>query len=101
MMTFNRYLEERNMVRVGSVSVFANRSKQYGDKSVQDFNTGKQVITPVQGKVAVDKRLDRIERVLGHMLNGLINQRHQIGNHVGVSTSGHIFSTKLLKRKRP
>lgn len=101
MLTFKQYLIERNMVGVGSVLVFANRSKQYGDKSVRDFNSGKRVITPVQSKMGVDKRFDRIEKVLGHVLNGLINQRHQIGNHVAVSTSGHVFSSSLLKRKRP
>ena len=99
-MRFSQYLEERNIARAGAVTVFATKSKQYGDRSQQDFQSARSILQPELANPTVDKRLKRIERVLDKLLSGMSNQRKQIGNHVAVSTSGHILASNLLKRSR-
>jgi cytochrome P450 len=99
MMTFQEFLTERNLARAGAVTVFAIKSKQYGDRSQQDFQTARSYLTPKLTDATPDQRLKRIEKVLDKLLSGMINQRRQIGSHVGVSTSGHMFASNLLKKR--
>ena len=99
MMGFREFLEERNLARAGAVTIFAAKSKQFGDKSKQDFDSARSLLAPALPDKKSEERLKRIEKVLDKLLSGLSNQRQQIGNHVAVSTSGHLLASNLLKRR--
>lgn len=97
-MSFRQFLGEGPVIRTGSITALSTQSKRYGDRSVIDFKSGKGVLIGSKGETSIDDRLDRIEKSLGHLLDGLINQRKQIGGHVGVSTVGHLLARKSNKR---
>ena len=99
MMGFREFLAERNLARAGAVTIYAGRARQYGEKSKQDFQSGRSLLAPTLPDNKSEERLKRIEKVLDKLLSGMINQRQQIGNHVAVSTSGHLFASDLLKRR--
>ena len=98
MMSFRQFLSEGPVIRTGSITALSTQSQKYGDRSVLDFKSGKGVLSGTQNQTSIDDRLIRIEKSLDHLLDGLINQRKQIGSHVGVSTVGHLLSRKSHKR---
>ena len=91
-------LEER-LIRTGAIATYGARSRKEGDASVRAFKQGQQVLRKGSVDMNVEDRLKRIEQSLGHLLDGLIKQREQIGAGVAVDVAGHMLMAKSAKKR--
>ena len=91
-------LEER-LLRTGALATYAARSRKEGDDSVRAFKQGQQALRKGGPDVALEDRVKRIEQALGHLFDGLIAQRQQIGAGVAVDVVGHSLAAKKHNRR--
>lgn len=90
MITFKEYrsnAEDLNegWVRKGLGLAYSRASKTHGDKATQDFTSMKRRLTPSLPKDAdYPERIDRIEKSLVDLSDGMINLRKQIGSLVAM-----------------
>lgn len=97
-MTEQKELEERLLLRRGAIAVYGARSKKEGEDSVRAFQRGQQELQKGGPDVDIEDRVKRIEQSLGHLFDGLIAQRQQIGAGVAVDVVGHGLATKRNNR---
>ena len=98
-------LNEFRMIRAGTAMVFASRSKQAGDRSVQHAKKGQSHLDRIRKDDPTEKTLDHISEAMDEMFEAIIDQRSQIGNLVGISLASVLISersgkdlTKILKQ---
>ena len=48
---------------------------------------------------SVEERLERIEKSLDSLFDGLIKQRKQVGAGVAVNVAGHMLAAKARKKR--
>ena len=98
-------LNEFRMIRAGTAMVFASRSKQAGDRSVQHAKKGQSHLGRIKKDQPTEETLDHISEALDEMFEALIDQRSQIGHLVGISLASVLISersgkdlTKIVKQ---
>jgi len=92
---FRQYIHERSMdeavVRKGAVVTYAAQGRAHGDRATQHYREAKRLLTiNMKGKDS-DEKIDLIMTAIGHMADGMISTRQQIG-----SVSAQITSLSLL-----
>lgn len=101
MKTFTEFLGEQQqidegIIRSGSIATFAARSAAAGKKADQAYRDGLSALENTTTSGDFDKRLDRLEVAFKSLLQGLMHQRQQTGNHVTLDVLGHTIG----RRKR-
>ena len=91
-------LEER-LLRTGAIATYGARSRKEGEDSVRAFKQGQQALKGGSHEQTVEERLERIERALDALFDGLIKQRQQIGAGVAVDVAGHGLAAKARKKR--
>ena len=90
-------LNEFRMIRAGTAMVFASRSKQSGDRSVQHAKKGQSHLSRSKKDDPPEEKMDHIADALDEMFETLIDQRSQIGNLVGISLASVLISERSGK----
>ena len=101
-------LEEVRFLRGASALVFASKSKQSGDKVVQNANRGKQNLKRVKRpNIETDEKIELLSEAIEDLFDTQIELRKQIGNLVGVALTSALISersnkelTKMMKQSR-
>ena len=76
-------------MRTGAVTAYAAKSRKEGDDAVRAYRRSKQALRKGGSDVTTEERLERMEKALDHLLDGLIKQRQQIGSGVAIDVAGH------------
>jgi hypothetical protein len=103
MQPFDEYLDEQEqldegIIRSGTVATFAARSAADGKKVENACKKGLSVLSSPSDRDDTAERLDRINAALKAILDGLLHQQRQIGNHVALNTIGHTASQSKKRR---
>ena len=104
MMSFSEHaneqaqLEER-LLRTGALATYAAQSRKEGDASERAFKQGQQALKGGSHEKTVEERLERIEKALDALFDGLIAQREQIGAGIAVDVAGHMLTAKAQKKR--
>lgn len=80
-------LQESRLIRKGLGLTFSSASRGHGNKSVQHFKNSQQELSrmvPATDKDNLEVRMNKIEKGLVEMSEGLISIRHQIGSLVSM-----------------
>ena len=77
-------LDESRLVRKGLGLMYSGKSKSFGDKSVRHFQKMKQEVQRSFPDDDPVKRLERLEKGLVELSDGLTNMRYQIGSLVSM-----------------
>mgnify|MGYP000195883061 CR=1 FL=1 len=98
-------LDEIRILRGASALVFAQKSKQSGDKATQHSNEGKSILNRFKQDMTTDDRVELLQSALVKMFDTQIELRKQIGNLVGVALTSALISersnkelTKIMKQ---
>lgn len=94
MMRFKEFRQkqlEENLLRSGSVGVFAGKAKQHGDAAAKDFEKAKRKVLPLKSEPKTDNKLDLLADMLAELLNGMIETRKQIGAVSAQVTASTVF----------
>ena len=92
-------LLEEGIIRTGAIMSYGAQSRKAGDDAVRAFRSGQEALRRGSGELTAEERLDRIEKALGSLLDGLIKQRQQIGAGVAVDVAGHMLAAKSRKQR--
>lgn len=90
---------DEKFVRAGAVTAYGMKSRREGDAAVQAYKIAKQRLRDGGRDVSVEQRLARIEGALDALLDGLVQQREQIGSGVAVDVAGHTLTAKTRSRR--
>lgn len=99
MKTFNEFLAEQqeldeDIVRSGTVSTFAARSRAAGVKAEKSYKRGlTELRKPIDHENLVDQ-LEQTYSALQAILEGQLHQLQQINNHVLLNAVGHLAKRK-------
>ena len=85
---------DEKFVRAGAVAAYGMKSRREGDAAVQSYRRGQQILRKGGSDVDIEGRIKRIEQSLDALLDGLIQQRAQIGSGVAVDVAGHTLAAK-------
>ena len=77
-------LNENRLIRKGLGLAFSSQSKTHGDNAVKKYNQMSQVLSGSVKDGDVDTRLERIEKSLVSLSEGLTDTRKQIGSLVSM-----------------
>jgi hypothetical protein len=77
---------EEGLLRSGAALAFAAQGKRYGDEAVRAYRTAQQSFVGYHRK-SEGQKVDAIAAAIGHLLDGLIATRLQIGSISGQVTS--------------
>jgi hypothetical protein len=95
MKRFRHYIQERGMdeavVRKGAVITYASQSRAHGERATQHYREANRLMTINMMCKVSDEKIDLIMTAIGHMADGMISTRQQIG-----SVSAQITSLSLL-----
>ena len=99
MKSFEEFLAEQKqleegIVRAGSIALYGAQSRRYGDEAVRAFKNGQEALRRGSHEKTAEERLERIERALDALFDGLIKQRQQIGAGVAVDVAGHMLAAQ-------
>ena len=86
------------MVTHSAITSFGAQSCKRGDEAVRAFKQGRRALKGGSHEQTVEERLERIEKALDALLDGLIKQREQIGAGVAVDVAGHMLTAKARKK---
>jgi len=90
---------DEKFVRAGAVTAYGMKSRREGDAAVQAYKIAQQRLRDGGRDVSVELRLARIEAALDALLDGLVQQRAQIGSGVAVDVAGHTLTAKTRSRR--
>ena len=91
-------LDER-LIRTGAIAAYGAKAKKEGDHSVRAFKQGQQALRKGGTEVGLEDRVQRVEDAIGHLFDGLIAQRQQIGAGVAVDVVGHGLTAKAQQKR--
>ena len=102
MKSFEEFLTEQEqleegIIRTGAIASYGAQSRTYGDEAVRAFRSGQETLRRGAGELTAEERLERIEKALDALFDGLIKKRHQIGAGVAVDVAGHMLAAKARK----
>ena len=91
MIGFKEFLVEtegldEGLLRSGAALAFAAQGKRYGDEAVRSYRSAHQSFVGYHRK-SEGQKVDAIAAAIGHLLDGLIATRLQIGSVSGQVTS--------------
>lgn len=103
MKSFEEFLTEQEqleegIIRTGAIASYGAQSRKYGDEAVRAFRRGQEAMRRGAGELTAEERLERIEKALDALFDGLIKKRHQIGAGVAVDVAGHMLAVKARKK---
>ena len=90
---------EEGIIRTGAIMSYGSQSRKAGDDAVRAFRSGQQELRKAISDDSVAERLERIEKSLDALFDGLIKQRQQIGAGVAVDVAGHMLAAKARKKR--
>ena len=104
MMSFSEHANEQaqleeGIIRTGAITSYGAQSRKEGDASVRAFKQGQQALKGGSHEKTVEERLERIEKALDALFDGLIAQREQIGAGIAVDVAGHTLTAKARSRR--
>ena len=104
MRSFSEFCDEQKqldegIVRFGSIAVYAARSAAAGKKTENACRRGISVLNAPTERDDLVEQLNQINEALKVLLEALLQQRHQIGNHVVLDTIGHLSKRKRKNRR--
>lgn len=91
---------EEGIIRTGAIISHGSQSRKYGDDAVRAFRSGQQELRKTMSDDSVEGRLERIEKSLDALFDGLMAQRKQIGAGVAIDVAGHMLAAKARNKKR-
>ena len=103
MKSFSEFRQEQRQlnestVRRGSVTTFAVRSAEAGNKAESAYRKGLLALADATKSEDLSKRLDRLEAAISALLQGHMYQRQQISSHVALDVAGHFADQKKRRR---
>jgi len=90
---------EEGIIRTVAISSYAAQSRKFGDEAVRAFRRGQEALRRGAGELTAEERLERIEKSLDALFDGLVKQRQQIGSGVSLNLSGHMLAAKARKKR--
>ena len=90
---------EEGIIRTGAIMSYGAQSRKAGDEAVRAFRSGQETLRRGSGDLTAEDRLERIEKALDALFDGLIKKRHQIGAGVAVDVVGHTLAAKARKQR--
>lgn len=90
---------EEGVIRTGAIMSYGAQSRKYGDEAVRAFRSGQETLRRGAGEITAEERLERIEKALGALFDGLIKHRQQVGAGVAVDVAGHMLAAKARKKR--
>jgi hypothetical protein len=90
---------EEGIIRTGAIMSYGAQSRKAGDDAVRAFRNGQEALRRGSGELSSEERLERIEKALDALFDGLIKQRQQIGASTAASVAGHMLAAKSRKQR--
>ena len=90
---------EEGIIRTGAIVSYGSQSRKHGEDAVRAFRSGQQELRKAMSDDSVEERLERIEKSLDSLFDGLMAQRKQIGAGVAVDVAGHMLAAKARKQR--
>lgn len=87
----------QSLLKTGSVLTAARASKRYGDAAVKELQKVSSTLDkpiPNNAKDPKEERLERIEKSLLALLQGMISMRFQLGSITALATSAALLADK-------
>ncbi|REC58255.1 hypothetical protein DRV84_04295 [Rhodosalinus sediminis] len=110
MMRFKTFIEtedaqeqeqlDESILRTGALTTYATKARSAGNKSEQAFKAARSELQRPLSDDTLETRVERIDKALDKMLEGLLHQREQIGNGVAVDYAGHTFAQRQSRKSR-
>ena len=90
---------EEGIIRTGAITSYGAQSRKRGNEAVRAFKQGQQALRKGGTEVGLEDRVQRVEDAIGHLFDGLIAQRQQIGAGVAVDVVGHGLTAKAQQKR--
>ena len=93
----------QSLVKTGSVLTAARSSKRYGDAAVKELQKVSSILDkpiPNNAKDPTEKRLERIEKSIIALSQGMISMRFQLGSMTALATSAALLADKASKQHK-
>lgn len=96
LMAEQEQIDER-VIRTGTVAALAAKSAAAGKKADKAYRKGLSLLGDSTQHDDLFARLDRIDAALKAILEAQLHQSHQISDHVGLDTIGHLARKKTRR----
>lgn len=90
---------EEGVIRTGAIVSYGAQSRKHGEEAVRAFRSGQEMLRRGSREQTAEERLERIEKALDALFDGLIKQRQQIGAGVAVDVTGHSLSARARTKR--
>jgi hypothetical protein len=80
------------VVRKGAVVTYASQGRAHGNRATQHYREAKRLMAINMNGKDSDEKIDLIMNAVGHMADGMMSTRQQIG-----SVSAQITASSVLK----
>ena len=93
----------QSLLKTGSVLTAARASKRYGDAAVKELQKVSSTLDkpiPNNAKDPKEERLERIEKSLLALSQGMISMRFQLGSITALATSAALLADKNSKQHK-
>ena len=104
---FKEYVSEgqdlqEGVIRTTALLAWSNQSKTFGDKASRAFTEAKGILGSNPAGT-LDDQVQRIQKALVVMCDGMVALRQQAGSAVAMNLTGHLLTSQtgaeLLKKK--
>jgi hypothetical protein len=105
---FKEYVSERQdlqegLIRTTALLAWSNQSKTFGDKAGRAFTEAKGILGTSAPADTLSDQVQRIQKALVLMCDGMLALRQQAGSAVAMNLTGHLLTSQtgaeLLKKK--
>ena len=112
MKSFNTFIKDANdlnkgsfqsLLKTGSVLTAARSSERHGDEAVKELQKVSSTFDkpiPNNAKDPTEKRLERIEKSLLALSQGMISMRFQLGSMTALATSAALLADRASKSNK-
>ena len=108
MKRFKEYVSEgqdlqEGLIRTTALLAWSNQSKTFGDKAGRAFTEAKAMLGTNTPADTLGDQVQRIQKALVLMCDGMVAMRQQAGSAVAMNLTGHLLTSQtgdaLLKKK--
>ena len=93
----------QSLLKTGTVLTAARSSKRYGDAAVKELQKVSSTFDkpiPNNAKNPTEKRLERIEKSIIALSQGMISMRFQLGSMTALATSAALLADRASKQHK-
>jgi hypothetical protein len=81
---------QEGLIRTTALLAWSNQSKTFGDKATRAFTEAKGIVGTSTPSNTLGDQVQRIQKALGLMCDGMVALRQQAGSAVAMNLTGHL-----------